>query len=259
VARGEALGTDAVTLMLKLYRAIVAVPCHRHDENDVPLRFEETDFSITAGSFQFAEEMDHPYGYFVRQSVEDPARGLLHLGNYYDELDSAESLKYYRMAAERIADPVYRYFYAAGLIEYAGEDRSSARYLEGWRVLQSMASAHPDFVPLQHKLFSKYIEARDYRKAGEYGREIRERARRYYPFRRDFIALMDVLGYDREFEEEIESMKRDFPASLFPMERMFRRLAGKIRKAVMEKTAAEGPVAENALPPCKASAGQGRL
>ncbi len=221
-------GTDAVTLMLKLYRGdswrcrVIVT-----DENDVPLQFEETDFSIATGSFQYAEEMDHPYGYFVRQSVEEPDRGLLHLGNYYDELDSPESLKYYRMAAERTADPVHRYFYAAGLIEYAGEDRSSARYLEGWRVLQSMASAHPDFVPLRHKMFSKYIEARDYRKAGDYGRGIRERARRYYPFRRDFVALMDALGFDREFDDEIESMKRDFPASLFPMERMFRRLAVK--------------------------------
>ncbi len=212
-------GVSTATLMIKMlrgdsWRCRVIVT----DEHDIPISAETPSIAMSAGDFQHIEEMDYPYGEYVARSVTDPEKGYSLLGGYFDELDSDESIQYYRLAAKS-GETLPSYFYGSALIAYSGSDRGSARHLEGWRVLDAMSGRCEDFIPLRHKMFSRWVEAGDYRKAYLAGRDLYPEARHYFPFRRDYASVMRALGYDRELEEEIAAARRDFPGSLYLLEK----------------------------------------
>ncbi|HQO01654.1 MAG TPA: DUF3858 domain-containing protein [Spirochaetota bacterium] len=210
-------GTDLVSVMLKLYhdrswkcRVLVT------DENDRTIAPEFAGTEATREDYEYAEEFDYPYGEFVRHAGEDPARGALEIAGFFDELDSDEAVSYYRKSDELSGNPVTRYFLGTSLIEYSGNDRSSARYLEGWRLLSGMEEGHRDFIPLQHRMFRKIIDRRDFLSAFRFGRSIYGKSRNYFPFRRDFVTLVRILGYEKEFLKEADQFHRDFPESITP-------------------------------------------
>ncbi|HPQ51833.1 MAG TPA: DUF3858 domain-containing protein [Spirochaetota bacterium] len=211
-------GADLVSVMLKLYhdrswkcRVLVT------DEDDKIITPRFAGAEISSGDFEYAEEFEYPYGEYVRHLGEDPRRGAQEIANYFDELESDEALRYYRKADELSGGPVARYFLGTALIEYSGNDRSSARYLEGWRLLSGMEERHRDFVPLRHRLFRNIIDRGDYLQAYRFGRSIYGKSLNYFPFRRDFVSLMRILGYEREFLREAETFQKDFPESITPV------------------------------------------
>jgi len=211
------LGTDEVTLMLKIRKArswdvrvIVTDGTDRVIEPDLELD------RIYLSGFRHVEEPDHPFAAFM--AMEDPGRKALALGAFFDELESDESIALYRKAAESRKDAVSSYFLASALLGYSGDDASSARFLEGWRIMGEAGALDPDLVPALHRRFRKIYDSRDYLKALEYGRGIYGKSKNYFPFRRDYARLMRLLGYRKEFEEEIAKLRADFPSSIFALQ-----------------------------------------
>ena len=210
-------GTDEVTVMLKLYRkrswdARVIVT----DDDGRPLEVESELDRFYLSEFRHSEELDHPFAAIM--AMEDPAEKSLSLAGYFDELESAESIAFYKQASGLRKDAESRYFLASALLGYSDDDVSSARYLEGWRVMNETAKLDADFVPALHRVFRKIYDSRDYLKALTYGKEIYAKSKRYFPFRRDYTRLMRLLGYRKEFEEEITRLRSDFPEAVFALQ-----------------------------------------
>ncbi len=206
-------GTDEVTLMLKIRKlrswdARVIVT----DVEDRVLRpVLELDRFYRSG-FRHVEEPDHPFAAFM--ALEDQGRKAFALASFFDELESDESIELYRKAAESRKDAMSAYFLASALLGYSGNDAASARFLEGWRMMGE-AARDPGLVPALHRRFRKIYDSRDYLKALEYGKSKYGKMRNYFPFRRDYLRLMRLMGYRKEFEEESEKLRADFPSSIF--------------------------------------------
>lgn len=210
-------GTDEVTVLLKLYKkrswdARVIVT----DDEGRPLEVEPELDRIYLSGYRYAEELDHPFAAIM--AMDDPDERALSLAGYFDELESAESIAFYKKAADARKDAATRYFLASALLGYSGDDASSARYLEGWRLMGGIAKLDPDFVPALHRVFRKIYDSKDYLKALNYGKEIYAKSKRYFPFRRDYARLMRLLGYRREFEDEVAGLRADFPDAIFALQ-----------------------------------------
>jgi tetratricopeptide (TPR) repeat protein len=209
-------GTDEVTVMLKLYRkrswdARVIIT----DDAGRPLEVEPELDRFYLSEFRHSEELDHPFAAIM--AMEEPAAKALSLAGYFDELESAESIAFYKRASGLRKDAETRYFLASALLGYSDDDASSARFLEGWRLMGETAKLDADFVPALHRVFRKIYDSRDYLKALTYGKDIYEKSKRYFPFRRDYARLMRLLGYRKEFEEEITRLRTDFPEAVFAL------------------------------------------
>ena len=211
-------GTENLTLMMKLakgdswsFRIIVT------DDNDNVVKPDVQSHRMVFSSFSFFEELDYPFAQFVDKSRVDPSRGYFLLANYFDELDSMEAIGYYRRAIRYERDPLKQFFLASGMIQYSYGDRDSELFMEGWRIIEQLADDNADFIPAQHKRFTKLIRRKNYRIAYFEGRRLISRARYYFPLRLDFVNLLMKLGYEKEFQEEIRELIRDFPDSVIPL------------------------------------------
>ncbi len=210
-------GADDLTLMVKLYKKeswdvrIVVT-----DVNDHILAVREEPPRMSFSEFRHSEELDHPFGHYM--AIENPVRKNFALANFFDELDSEESIKFYRKAWEHGKDPVLLFFYASALGAYGGSDAASARNLEGDRLMAEAARLDPELAPAMHRVFRKIYDTRDYLKALRYGSDRYGKLSRYFPFRRDFARLMRILGYRREFLVEIKKLREDFPESTFALQ-----------------------------------------
>jgi hypothetical protein len=211
-------GTEYLTLMIKLskvdswsFRVIVT------DDGDNVIQPVQQSHKMIFSDFHFIEELDYPFAQLVEISRNDPPRGYLLLGNYFDELDSSESISYYKRSVGFRRDPMKQFFLAAGMIQYSYGDRDSGLFMEGWRIFEQVANDNVDFIPVQHKQFKKLIQRKNYRIAYFKGRRLLGMSRYYLPLRLDFVHLLLKLGYDKEFEEEIKELIRDFPDSVIPL------------------------------------------
>jgi hypothetical protein len=211
-------GTEYLTLMMKLskgdswsFRVIVT------DENDNVVKPVIQSHKMVFSDFNFFEELDYPFAQFVEKSRNDPSRGFFLLGNYFDELDSKEAISYYKRSIGYGHDPLKQFFLASGMIQYSYGDRDSELFMEGWRIIEQLADDDTGFIPVQHKRFKKLIQRKNYRKAYFEGRKLIKRSRYYFPLRLDFVHLLLKLGYEKEFEEEIKELIRDFPDSIIPL------------------------------------------
>jgi len=210
-------GTDEVTVTLKLYRkrswdARVIVT----DDGGRPLEIAAELDRLYFSGFRYTEELDHPFASVM--AMEDPEKKAISLASFFDELDSDESIAFYKKAADARKDAANSYLLAAALLGYSDDDASSSRYLEGWRIMGEAAKLDGDFVPALHRVFRRIYDSKDYLKALTYGKEIYAKSARYFPFRRDYARLMRLLGYRKEFEAESAKLRSDFPDAVFALQ-----------------------------------------
>jgi hypothetical protein len=234
-------GSDEFTVMLKVhkksswsFRVIIT------DANDVPLRLPIELDRMYRADFRYAEEMEYPFTEIME--IADEGTRLAALGSFFDELDSDESLRFYKKAFEKRGTIFAKYIYAAALLGYGGEQSDSARNLEGRRLMKEVHDADPLMVPALHKRFRAIYDSRDHLAALKFGKKMYDISKNYFPFRRDYIRLLRFLDYRKEFEDEIALLKKDFPASIGVLkeEAAYHRArnpekAAKLRAAILDK------------------------
>lgn len=211
-------GTENITVMMKMsrnsswsFRLIIT------DDDDKIIEPIIRPNVLAFSDFQFLEELDYPYEHLVKETRENPVRGFDLLGTYFDELDSAESIRYYRKSVRRHYDPVRQYFLASAMIEYSYGQKDSELYMEGWRIIDELAREHVDFMPAQYRRFKRLIESKNYQLAYSLGERIYKKSKFFFPSRIVFINLLLSLGYEKEFTEHVEYLTRDFPHSVEPL------------------------------------------
>ncbi len=206
-------GCDEFTVMIKIYKKNSwSLRVMITDIDDVPIEVPVELDRFYRADFRHAEEMEYPFGELMEIANESARVGAL--ASFFDELESDESLKFYKKAAESNNTIVAKYLYAAALIGYGGEHVDSARNLEGRRLMKEVYEADKTMVPALHKRFRAIYDSRDKLAAVNFGKNIYEISKCYFPFRRDYLRLLRFLDYRKEFEDEIERLKNDFPAAI---------------------------------------------
>ena len=211
-------GTDNISVMMKMsgshswsFRLIIT------DDDDTIIEPKVGSEELVFSDFQFLEELDYPYEHLVKEARENPVRGFNLLGTYFDELDSTESIRYYRESVRRRYDPVRQYFLASAMIEYSYGEKDSELYMEGWRIIDELARKYDDFMPAQYRRFKRLIEGKNFQLAYSLGERLYTESKLFFPFRMVFINLMRSLGYEKEFTEHVSYLARDFPHSVEPV------------------------------------------
>lgn len=206
-------GCDEFTVMVKILkksswalRAIVT------DASDVPIEVPVELDCLYRADFRYAEEMEYPFAELME--IPDEGVRVASLASFFDELESDESLKFYKKAAEVNNTLLSKYLYAAALIGYGGVHADSARNLEGWRRMKEVYDADGAMVPALHKRFLAIYDSKDNLAAVNFAKEIYTVSKYYFPFRRDYVRLLRFLNYRKEFENEIENIKKDFPMAV---------------------------------------------
>jgi len=211
-------GTEKITLMIKIhktsrwdFRILVT------DEEDRIIRPITKSPKTVFNDFKFKEEMDYPFDYFIKKIKKDPGDSFFRLGSYFYELESKEAIEFYKKSIHLKRDPLNQYLLANCMLELSDGDRESELYMSGWGILNNLAKEYPQIIPFQHKKFKKLIMSRSILPSYLKGRDILKKGSQYIPFRIDFVNLLKALGYEREFEDEIESIAKEFPSSIEPL------------------------------------------
>ena len=209
--------SDEITIMIKSYmddksgfRVLLT------DDNDTILDAKPYIKKPALAGFEYQEELDYPFEYFLGEVDDNPEEAYFRLALNFDELGSQEALKYYRKSLEIKDDPVRKYLYAYSMIDQSEGEAESSLYLEGWKIIDSLAEKHSGFLPAQYMKFKSLLKSRSFLQAYYTGMEISTVGGRYLPLRADFADLLRYLGYEKEFLDETESLSAAFPFSAEP-------------------------------------------
>lgn len=206
--------TSEITVMIKLYRGSgnelrVIVT----GDNDEVMEVKGRTDKFTLAGFKSEEVLLHPFDFFSKEIAVNPADAYYRLAVYFDELGSREALEYYRESLKKRNDPVVQYLFAYCMIDQSGGEKDSALYLEGSAIMDRLALEYPDFLPALYMRFRSLIRSRSYLEAYEKGRELLSAGNAHLPLLIDFSDLLGYLGYEKEFEEEINKTITKFPNS----------------------------------------------
>ncbi len=160
------------------------------------------------------EVRDFPHDEITRMNL--PRRNL-YLGLYHDNLESETAIQHYRDYLEKKSSPIVKYFLASALLRCSHGDKTSAKYLEGWKMLTALHRDHPRFVPLKHRYFVKKAEDGEYKEAYRLGLSLISESGWYPPVYHDFIRFAGRRGYDREFHLALSQYRENFPDSIHPL------------------------------------------
>lgn len=217
VLRARAEG--GVTIMMKVFssknwdfRILVT------DDSDVPLEIESRSDEMSFSECEVQELYDFPHEVLVGRIASGKAEGHFMAGNYFHELESAEALRFYERAASIEKSATHRYFLGQCMIEQSGGVRDSALFMEGWRILRECAAEHKTFIPGLHKAVQGLMEQRRYLEACEAAEGLLRQAPRCLPLHLDLSKLYAHLEYEKEFVDEIERFRREFPRSSLPLQ-----------------------------------------
>lgn len=210
-------GAKYITVMIKIYReSSWRFRAFLTDDTNFPINPEFITGKISISDFRYIEEMDYPFSHLMDSLIPSNSDRYLRIGNYYNELDSPESIHFYRKAAELSTNPAARYLLGSSYIKYSSDDKDSAFYLEGWRILQSLEKTNAGFIPGRYMSFRLLCQNKRYFDAYREGIRIRKDVPRNLGFRSDFLHLLSSIGYEKKFLEEAHALLRDFPHSNTP-------------------------------------------
>lgn len=210
--------SESVTVMMKVYQCpewSFRILVTGEDDTPADVRHKPGGTNFEERAFQ--EVLDFPHGAFSSRSSHDRADGLFKLGIYFDELESREALNCYAESISIHESALVRYFLAQSMIEHGGGRMDSALSMEGWRQMRRVYNGNPYLVPAQHMRIRYLLGQRQWSEALRLGVDLTSRAPAYLPLRRDMGELLGSLGYEREFNQEVESFRKLFPRSSIPL------------------------------------------
>ena len=216
--------TAAVTLMIKCVinrdhdlRVIVT------DDLNAVVPPEGSLGETHGGTFRHQEIHDFPYHSFLPEvrgragaSVPGPDE-LRYLGIYFSERDSHEAAGYFRKSLLLRESPFTRYLLAAALLDDSDGDVLQVHQDEGWRIIKGLVKSDPGFIPARTKRFQDMVSRKDYESAYREGESILALAPQNAQIHMDYLELLSLLGFQREFEQRHEGFYRMFPYSILPL------------------------------------------
>ncbi|MCU0844805.1 MAG: hypothetical protein MUC76_07760 [Spirochaetes bacterium] len=209
----EAKAKENITIVVKLYaddewrfRLIVT------DMNDKPVPVKASSDRPATGTCEFREVLDFPHDLLVGRLHGGAPGASFHLGSYFRERDSREAIEYFRKGKSFEDSHPSLYFLAESLLESAGNDKSSAEYVEAAGIYQELCEADASFIPAQHRRLQILERRRAMAEAHTIGRSLVRRAPLFLPLRESYSALLSGLGYEKEFEEDIADFAKAFPS-----------------------------------------------
>ncbi len=223
-------GTEEYTVMLKLesssnsrFRVIIT------DENNIPLKLAYKSDVQHMKKFIYLPVNDYPYDEIMNEIKKREkkrngeegkylSRYYRSLGDFFSEYDSGRGEYFYRESLRLNNDPVTAYFLASSMIENREGDRSSSRYLEGWRLIDKMNSRYENFAPLLHRSFTRLFDSSNYIKAYHMGTGLLKRFENYPDIYINYLDLLNHLGYEKEYLEVLDRFKNKFTQSVYPLE-----------------------------------------
>jgi hypothetical protein len=165
----------------------------------------------------FSEDYPAPYEFLEKLSRSggaDPARISFWKGLFYEGLNSGRSLEEYQRAAVRDKKSIYRYYYAAALLWFSGNDPRSWRRLEAWRILNSLLRESPSFAPARFCQLLRLILEKNRLETLKAGRSLMADFPAHYSSYTRFLEFLDKTGHDTEFLEISSRFASTFPASV---------------------------------------------
>ena len=205
----------SVTLLLKLMGApFEKIRILITDEKDAIVEPEILADASFSEECEASEELDFPHAQLSAEADGGP-RNAARLGLYFDNLESDEAAAFYRKAIAVKKSDFISYMLAMSLIRSDGGDRGSAGYNEGRRILKELVDRNPGFVPARHRKIEFMIDSRDYLKAYREGIRLASAAPRYPFANAVLLRLLNFLGYEKEFEENVSRAKILYPESVF--------------------------------------------
>ena len=201
-----------ISLMVKMYlkgcrsslRVLVT------DENDSPVKTDAGTSEFVFSDFKYSEEPDFPYAFFADLKNENNSGrkdAEFNLGRYFHNLQSSEAVKYYREAL--LTDqhnPVKSFYLAECLLDLSDGDKESARYLEGMEIMNHLSGK--DLTP-PPPLSQREKGAYSPSPSGRGGWGVRSHL--------DYACKLLNAGYEKEFESEINYLKKNYPYSIEPL------------------------------------------
>ncbi|MCP4138654.1 MAG: DUF3858 domain-containing protein [bacterium] len=233
-------GTKGISLMIKLdasksatFRVLVT------DDSDVPRTSRVLFKKAYHNAASYKEENPYPHAWFSGLEKNDPYQSYLYRGIYFNELESEEAIAWHRKALAKKRSIINLYYLSSTMLDLGNEDRSSAYYIEGWRIINEIYNKAPDFVPARYSRFLKLVENKNPVKAYREGERLIEQSPNYLLGYIDFLDFLEELDYEKEFEEYLALFKKKFPHSVYPLYAEARYCKTRDRKryiAVLEKT-----------------------
>lgn len=139
------------------------------------------------------------------------------LGDLTSGMGSVEAISWYRKSLAEHDSVTTRYKLADTMIRLSGGNRSSAMYIEGWRIMDSVIDKDPGFVPAIHRKLQRSIDNADHDGAIRTGRALLASAPGFFMTYRDMLRLYSRLDFIREFLDLSERFKARFPDSIIPL------------------------------------------
>lgn len=213
----HAYAREGITIMMKVagnnkstFRIIVT------DREDRILNIKSSTDKLLSADCEFLEILDYPYSDFVEGLSAGREEMFFRIGNFFDELDSEEAVRFYKKS--RLTDPVNAFFYAQSMINNSRNEKDSSGYMEGWSIMNGLSRKYPELVPAQEKRFEKLLEDRNYHDALMLGKKLVKTAPAYFPARHAYSNLLMSMGYEAEFLDDSAAFMKKFPESIYPME-----------------------------------------
>ncbi len=187
------------------------------DDNDAPISVESGMSESKGGACEFSEVMDYPFEEFLARQSGGRADAGFKLGNYFEELDSTEALRFYRQAVSMRPGPMQKFFLARCLIDNGRGDKNSAFLIEGRRLMHDLAEQAPECIPARQWVLQDLIERQEIKEAYRLGSELVKKAPRCLPLREDYCRLLATLPCSKEFLDDSPAFCRAFPESPVPL------------------------------------------
>ncbi len=210
-------GEKGITLMLKLYGGGRRFRVVATDDGDRILSPDQAGEEIFRDEVPVAESEEYPADELKKQGAAAPSWCCEALGDYYAGIRSTEAVEWYRKSLEKNDDPAVRYKLAEALILLSGENRSSAKYNEGWRIIDALRSADPGFVPALHRGLRRDVALGDVDGALSEGKRIIEAAPGYIMGYVEMLRLFSEHDLRKEHSDLSSRFKTRFPNSVVPL------------------------------------------
>ena len=96
--------------------------------------------------FQYSEVLDYPYSKFNSSERADCEEACYRLAVYFDELESAEAIRYYGKSIKEKSTPLKKYLLANSLYRESRGDKDSSFFFKGQKLIDELSLKHKEII-----------------------------------------------------------------------------------------------------------------
>jgi hypothetical protein len=207
-----------ITLMLKLYsdprwsfKVIIT------DEKELVFRPEAVNNRVFRDHVEVVQCDEFSPDSFRITGEAVSFRAYEAMGDLCSGMDSIEAISWYRKSLAEKDSMTARYKLADTMVRLSAGNRSSANYIEGWRIMDAIIDREPGFAPARFKKLQRCIENLDHDGAIMTGRALLASSPGHLMTYHDMLRLYSQLNFVKEFLDLSERFKKQFPDSIIPL------------------------------------------